>query len=343
MKKILFMTLALILMLSAFSVSAAEDIGVWLNGEKLEFDVNPIIINGRTLVPLRVISECMGADVSWEQSTGKVNISYSGERYLDWNDYYDYCGDINDEGTAEGFGVLYRKDNAECVFMGYFSDDFIVEGRVENDNGYYTGGFSKEKFGQYYGYGTEYYDDGSYMWGFWENDVINGEFEFFDSKNNSITTGSALNGYWHGEIVTKDLYSGESFVGYYENGNKVTVQVPAQNNTSVPSDLGFPWYLYSNDGRTYLGKLSTNQYDSESISNKYGTYGSKYSSESIFNEYGTYGSAYSSESAFNKYALNPPKIVDKNGNFVAYLSSNEYKANSITYAELISWLKKYNQ
>lgn len=52
--------------------------------------------------------------------------------------------------------------------------------------------------------------------------------------------------------------------------------------------------LYGNDGQ-YLGKVSNNKYDSESISNPYGKYGSKYSSTSINNQYSNYGSKYSTE------------------------------------------------
>ncbi len=53
--------------------------------------------------------------------------------------------------------------------------------------------------------------------------------------------------------------------------------------------------LYGKDG-TYLGKVSNNKYDSESISNPYGKYGSKYSSTSINNDYSKYGSDYSTQS-----------------------------------------------
>lgn len=53
--------------------------------------------------------------------------------------------------------------------------------------------------------------------------------------------------------------------------------------------------LYSRDGQ-YLGKVSNNKYDSESISNPYGKYGSKYSSTSINNQYSKYGSDYSTQS-----------------------------------------------
>lgn len=46
----------------------------------------------------------------------------------------------------------------------------------------------------------------------------------------------------------------------------------------------------------YLGCLNCNNYDSNSIWNTYGNYGSVYNSNSIWNKYGTYGSEYNSYS-----------------------------------------------
>lgn len=42
---------------------------VFVDGELLHFDVRPQIQNGRTLVPMRMIFESLGADVSWEPKT----------------------------------------------------------------------------------------------------------------------------------------------------------------------------------------------------------------------------------------------------------------------------------
>lgn len=53
---------------------------------------------------------------------------------------------------------------------------------------------------------------------------------------------------------------------------------------------------------TYLGKLSSNRYDPDSVSNPYGRYGSPYSPDSINNPYGQYGSQYSTLSPNNPYA-----------------------------------------
>lgn len=43
------------------------DIAVNLDGNWLEFDVEPLIINGRTMVPMRAIFEALGCSVSWDQ------------------------------------------------------------------------------------------------------------------------------------------------------------------------------------------------------------------------------------------------------------------------------------
>ncbi len=43
-----------------------------INGEAVELDQAPIIKNGTTLVPLRVVSEAMGVDVAWDQENYTV-------------------------------------------------------------------------------------------------------------------------------------------------------------------------------------------------------------------------------------------------------------------------------
>lgn len=58
--------------------------------------------------------------------------------------------------------------------------------------------------------------------------------------------------------------------------------------------------LYARDG-TYLGNVTTNPYDPNSINNPYGRYGSEYSRDSIHNQFGVYGSPYSSQSPNSMY------------------------------------------
>jgi len=66
--------------------------------------------------------------------------------------------------------------------------------------------------------------------------------------------------------------------------------------------------VVSQDGK-YLGNLSSNQYDPNSIANPYGRYGSPYQADSVNNPYGRYGSPYSNQSANNPYATQAPIVI----------------------------------
>jgi hypothetical protein len=75
------------------------------------------------------------------------------------------------------------------------------------------------------------------------------------------------------------------------------------------------------DDKQYLGLIAS-KYESESVFNKYGTYGTKYSANSIWNEYGHYGGTYSGFSPFNPYSTKPPQIV-KNDKTLGRLTVNK--------------------
>lgn len=60
----------------------SESIIVTLNGEKITFDVQPQLINNRTMVPLRKIFEAMGADVAWDENTQTVTATKGNERVI---------------------------------------------------------------------------------------------------------------------------------------------------------------------------------------------------------------------------------------------------------------------
>ena len=66
-------------------------------------------------------------------------------------------------------------------------------------------------------------------------------------------------------------------------------------------------YLVSPDGK-YLGNLSSNKFDPNSVSNSFGRYGSQFSPDSINNKFGTYGSQFSNKSPNNPYATQAPRI-----------------------------------
>ena len=92
------------------------------------------------------------------------------------------------------------------------------------------------------------------------------------------------------------------------------------------------------DHKIYLGCLSCSEYSTESVFNKYGTFGSRYSSTSIWNHYSDYGSAYSSFGACNPYASDPPVIVDQDGNFYGRMTLNKYHTQIGRGGTFYDWL-----
>jgi len=74
MKKATIVTLALVMCLSLIPIpaSAATGVTVILDGEVMSFEVEPRIMNGRTMVPLRAIFEAMGATIEWDGVTQTV-------------------------------------------------------------------------------------------------------------------------------------------------------------------------------------------------------------------------------------------------------------------------------
>ena len=69
MKRFLCIILAI---LSLSLLAFAADVSVKLDGKALKFEQPPVIIEERTLVPLRAIFEALGAKVEWEDSTKTV-------------------------------------------------------------------------------------------------------------------------------------------------------------------------------------------------------------------------------------------------------------------------------
>lgn len=92
----------------------------------------------------------------------------------------------------------------------------------------------------------------------------------------------------------------------------------------------------------YLGCLNCDEYNSDSIWNTYGTYGSKYNTNSIWNAYGTYGSKYNSYSPWNAYSSDPPVVVDKNGKFYGYFTVNAYKEKRAEFDLALTIYKYYD-
>lgn len=61
---------------------AADQIRLFIKGSYIEGDVSPMIVNNRTLVPLRLVSENLGCDVNWRPEDQSIRI-IQGARALD--------------------------------------------------------------------------------------------------------------------------------------------------------------------------------------------------------------------------------------------------------------------
>lgn len=132
----------------------------------------------------------------------------------------------------------------------------------------------------------------------------------------AVTESMGGNVFWDEKTYTVNIITSNPKV---EIATPTSVTTPAP---SVSSKVKGPLKLYSFDGKTFLGMLTSDKYGSDSVYNTYGTYGNKYASSSIWNEYGIYGSKYSTTSAFNDYTSTPPIILDGNGEICGYLTTN---------------------
>lgn len=74
MKKRIFALLLLLIFLPCISV-AASDIRVYVNGVRFNGDI--ILQNDRTFIPLRAVSETLGANVEWDEATNSAFITFT--------------------------------------------------------------------------------------------------------------------------------------------------------------------------------------------------------------------------------------------------------------------------
>jgi len=78
MRKLLGLTALAIMLVFTFStnVFASDDLTVKVNGETIEFtDAKPFINEvGRTMIPIRFVSEALGAEVDWDGNTKTATI-----------------------------------------------------------------------------------------------------------------------------------------------------------------------------------------------------------------------------------------------------------------------------
>lgn len=95
--------------------------------------------------------------------------------------------------------------------------------------------------------------------------------------------------------------------------------------------------IIADDGE-FLGRITTNCLDRQSIGNEIGPHGSSVGRASIFNDVGRYGGRVSVMSPFNRLSTSPPRIY-LNGEFVAYLTVNQLSSPRIDPNALVGWIR----
>lgn len=70
---------SLLLTTGATAWAAYDAIKIIINGKTVQSEVAPFIKDGKTMVPLRVVSEYLGAEVNWDAKTQSVTVINNGK------------------------------------------------------------------------------------------------------------------------------------------------------------------------------------------------------------------------------------------------------------------------
>ena len=82
--------------------------------------------------------------------------------------------------------------------------------------------------------------------------------------------------------------------------------------------------------RRYLGRLSVNPHDPDSVVNPFGRFGNLLSPDSVNNPIGRFGNRFSPSGATNPFTTWAPKLYGQDGTYLGELSANPYDPDSIT-------------
>lgn len=97
------------------------------------------------------------------------------------------------------------------------------------------------------------------------------------------------------------------------------------------------------DHKTFLGCLNCGQFDSTSVCNRFGDYGSEFSDKSIWNTFGEFGSKFSDYSPWNRYAANPPIVVDEDGQSYGYFTVSKFHPSRTQVPFLLVYLNRVDE
>lgn len=106
----------------------------WASGTRRRLEVPPVLVENRTLVPLRFVSESLGADVSWDEATHTVTIARSpvveqppANRIpiTFWHGLGQPLGGIL-ESIAADFNASQNKYEVQATFRGSYPETMVA-------------------------------------------------------------------------------------------------------------------------------------------------------------------------------------------------------------------------
>ena len=135
------------------TISLAIDTpSIIVNGNTNPLDAPPCIIDGRTLVPVRAISEAFNLNVEWDEANKVVNIESKSNIYnnsespfarlaqelISKGEYHDESYSIINHQATSSIGITYHPDS-ESIGIGYVDDDdrTIYISFSDNSDGFY--------------------------------------------------------------------------------------------------------------------------------------------------------------------------------------------------------------
>ncbi|MGE5453664.1 MAG: stalk domain-containing protein [Methylocystaceae bacterium] len=151
LKKVIYIALMFVMLFTTVA-SAATTPSLNLNGNEITTDTPPIIKSGNTLVPIRVISESLGAEVNWDQATRTATVIKDGVAIkLTVDQWTAQVGDqkvpitwpvtlynsrtlVPIRFVAENLGCVVKWDNAaQKVKLYYVGSNLLKDGSVGED------------------------------------------------------------------------------------------------------------------------------------------------------------------------------------------------------------------
>jgi len=207
-------------------------------------------------------------------------------------------------------------------FLGKITDDTYDTDSILNQYGPYGSQYSTTSiFNPYSQYGSVY---GAYS--------INNPYTNTPPK---LFISGTLIGYVTTNPYIQNRVAPEAFLYSLNNNLQTLLSGHVIESETQARQLDGESFIEAQDGM-FLGKLDPNKFDSDSIFNKFGPYGSKFSQTSIFNKFSDYGSQFSQLSPFNKFSQTPPNLF-VNGQFIAFLTVNKYLTPRVDPENLLEW------